>query len=162
MLAQKEGSHGKNNFNGLIDDVREGLKRMFSWCSEILTLPQKCSHAVASIILTLELSLSLFKSEGIFRVLEEKTAPCSLCLKRIRRHLWLLDCKDLVAREARANPPHHHLQEGLVVEEKQLRPRRHCPTGTWTWLATDPTQFSFENNWVAGNPKYRVITDILG
>ena len=91
------------------------------WCSENFTLPQKCSHAVASLILTLVLSLSLFESEGIF-VLEEKAAPCSLCLKRIRRHLWLLEGKDLVAREARANPPHHHLQEGLVVEEKQLRP----------------------------------------
>ena len=145
----------------LIDDVREGWKKNVFWCSENFTLPQKYSHAVASLILSLVLSLSLFEIEGIF-VLEEKAAPCSLCLKRIRRHLWLLEGKDLVAREARANPPLHHLQEGLVVEEKQLRPWRHCPTGTWTWLATDPTRFSFENNWVAGNPKYRVITDILG
>ena len=126
------------------------------------TAEEMLPHAVGGLILTLVLSLSLFESERIFPVLGEKTAPCSLCLKRIRRHLWLLEGKDLVAREARANPPHHHLQEGLVVEEKQLRPWRHCPTGTWTWLATDPTRFSFENNWVARNPKYRVITDILG
>ena len=145
----------------LIDDVREGLKENVFWCLENLTLPQKCSCSWESYSDLGTFTFSFWKWKNI-SCAGRKTAPCSLCLKRKRRHLWLLEGKDLVAREARANPPHHHPQEGLVVEEKQLRPWRHCPTGTWTWLATDPTRFSFENNWVAGNPKYRVIADILG
>ena len=103
-------------------------KKNVFWCSENLILPQKCSHAVAILILTLVLSLSLFESERIFCVLEEKTAPCSLCLKRIRRHLRLLEGKDLVAREDEPVNP----STTLVVEEKQLRLRRQCPTGTRT------------------------------
>ena len=47
---------------------------MFFLCLENLKLPQKCSHAVGSLILTLVLSLSLFESERIFRVLGEKNS----------------------------------------------------------------------------------------
>ena len=33
---------------------------------------------------------------------------------------------------------------------------------SWKVVFLNPTRFSFENQWVSGNPKYLVISDILG
>ena len=54
-----------------------------------------------------------------------------------------------------------------TVSGRNCRTAMQCPTDTWTKPATRyfflyPTQFSFENNQVAGNPKYRVLPDVLG
>ena len=100
---------------------------MFFLCLENLKLPQKCSHAVGSLILTLVLSLSLFESERIFRVLGEKNSSVFSLPEKDKTTFVALGGQrpggeGTTSRSTTPPPP--------VAEEKQLRLRRQYPTGT--------------------------------